>query len=428
MSVFFFSFNDTEGSNKVGIKALTGLKSMVIPEIRLTRSLETYIADKEERTEDYYTDNLIRIFEQENVPDEYKEEWNHYSCVSRSRIASYLYVRNFVVRNMYSSYLRKIYAKKNLPSVSIISNVLSYYYDHLLFHFVGYPWLEASYFIEIGKKPTIPFRAQEERINKYIDLIASAKIRPSPESIARYVDIDYALLSKYGGKEFEENIQGGFPRRINDFAVGSTIFKNVLIYLILNYRGYVSLNNFSIVHILNITSFMINRFMKNKKNVDRTSFVPGLLSGRHTIDPRGFRFRKKALESHEKRFYAKRDKAAADMLWHMTSRALLIRYLLDTRLSIDEIYAYFYFLNCFYAEWRPEVGNSIDALYYIDDSLIRAVSSAGAGFFNDKTAVFSALVSIIGSLYKIFVAEFEEELEDPASGFPTALNCSYMHV
>lgn len=49
MSIFFFSFANNENKNSSGIKALIGLKSIVIPENRLTKSLKEYTTDGKER-------------------------------------------------------------------------------------------------------------------------------------------------------------------------------------------------------------------------------------------------------------------------------------------------------------------------------------------------------------------------------------------
>jgi hypothetical protein len=62
MSIFFFSFDNNEEKNSSGIQALTGLKSIVIPEKRLPNDLKEFMIDGKEQTEAYLTNSLINLF------------------------------------------------------------------------------------------------------------------------------------------------------------------------------------------------------------------------------------------------------------------------------------------------------------------------------------------------------------------------------
>jgi hypothetical protein len=203
-----------------------------------------------------------------------------------------------------------------------------------------------------------------------------------------------------------------------------SLFKNVLF----DFRVYLSLSGRSFKHINTISLFMINRFRKRNNNISDYHFLPGILSGKYTIDPRGFISGKKALDSHEKEFYSKKAKAEADLLWHITERAIFIKSLIDTGFSLDELYSYFFFLNRFYSEWRTEVGNVLDILFEIDEMIIKAAELIKGKLFIEKNSLFLELSNIIVKVYRISKNEYETELDNSSSGLPTAMNCSYMHI
>jgi len=427
MSISFFSFDNNNENNSGGIKALTGLKSIVIPEERLTHGLKDFMADEKDQSEFALTQKLIDLFKQNNIPEEFREEWTHYSCISRSKIASYLFIRNFQIRNIFSSYLRKGKAKI-APKILIINEVLNYYYEHIIFHHVSFPWIEAHFSLISNKKPLLPFRDQENRINRYIEILINSKKEIRPEEIAARIDADYAFFLRYGYERYTAFMEANKKFVCENINVRNTIFKYLIKNIILNYRVYLSLSKKSLEHINTISVFMLNRFKKGNKNIADYHFLPGILSGKYTIDPRGFLSGKKALDSHEKKYYSEKGKAEADLLWHITERAIFIKSLMDTGLSIDELYSYFFFLNRFYSEWRTDVVNVLDKLFFIDEMIIQAVTMIKGKLFIDKNKVFRELIANIVKIYNKTRNDYEEDLSVLESGLPTALNCSYMHI
>lgn len=427
MSIFFFSFDNDKKNNSGGIKALTGLKSMVIPEKRLTQGLKEFMADDKDQSESNLTNKLLELFQQNNIPEEFREEWTHYSCISRSKIASYLFIRNFQVRNVFSSYLRKGNGKIT-SYISIINDVLKYYYEHIIFHYVAFPWIEAHFCLLSDIKPLLPFREQEKRINDCIEILKRSKKDIRPIEIGARIDADYALFIKCGYEYYSAYMKSNKEFICDNNADRGVIFRSLLKNVVLDYRVYLSLNKKSFEHINTISAFMLNRFKKGNKNIAAYHYLPGILSGKYTIDPRGFISGKKALDSHEKKFCSKNRKAEADLLWHISERAIFIKSLIDTGLSIDELYSYFFFLNKFYSEWRTDVENVLDILFDIDEMIIHAVKLIKAKLFVDKNKVFSELIANIVKIYSITRNEFEMDLSNSSSGLPTAMNCSYMHI
>ena len=204
-----------------------GMKSIVIPEERLTHGLREFMDDEKDQSAYTLTNKLIDLFKQNNIPEEFREEWTHYSCISRSKIASYLYVRNFQVRNIFSSYLRKG-KNKISPKISIINEALKYYYEHIIFHYVSFPWIEAHYCRISNKKPLLPFRDQEKRINRCIEILNNSNKDILPRDIAARIDADYLYFLENGYERYvtfmKENIN--IIYKYNN--VRNNIFRNII--------------------------------------------------------------------------------------------------------------------------------------------------------------------------------------------------------
>lgn len=433
MSIYFFSAKQHE------IKALTGIKAIVLPKEDLDEGLQLFFGPRYDKREDIdLREELINVFLRDHVPEHFKEEYDHFQCLIHSNIANVFHINHLLLRLCYSSFtIRKsqLLIQGKLRPSRVHREVLRYFRNYTLFHFVAYPYVETHFLLTADSKQNFEENGiiYGKRIQKCMDKLENSQllIKKDYTFIGNIIDRNYWLLKQSGlenllKQEFEsfQYLKDRGSIRILLYLIGFEIFPLLIIPSLWPALIKVLLKNINRVY-----PYLLGRLFPESIIKGNMGALPGILSSDFTIDPAGFNTGQRELPSQEPVYSSEIAKKYADLLWHILSRIAVVYTMKSLGVDQSKIYSYFRMLRCFNERWAPFSINARMMMSSLDNSIIAEILHSPVEIRSIVSNGYLKTLSRVGvSFFNRTIDSFHNHLSDHESGLGDALNCSYMHI
>jgi hypothetical protein len=485
MSVYFFS----EGSDGEK-KAMAGVKAIVIPKCEAKLIKKAIAINKEEpwcsTLKNYLTNSLKKpeiTSEKQNItPEEqekaekqkqveqaFREEYNHFRCLSNSKVAFFFHIRNIVLRLCYSSFNKKqnleqcfinsyfFDADCSLKSRFLYREIIGYYIDFANFYYFALPLIEAHHIV-------LDEPLKEFKHYFYADRLETAKIfltrqksfeekdrTKADKFIADAVDRNYYMFFKTPDADNicpTKQLDLAEPiNAVSTYEFITLVFSKKTNHLL--YRPWLWFLPLSQVFFRNfkylknmVNSYFIGRLWPSVVAKDNCGTLPGILADGIEIDPVAgvagvtkFSRDNISMESQESHL-TPIEKMLSDLLWHILSRCAATFVYIKTGIPEKKIGDGFESSREFNTEWRAKSKSKEVQLLLrrIDNKIITEVADICKQEYSRE--------EIIIELEKISLTMFHCAKEDIFnymeinhlnkkeffSAFKHAVNCTYMHV
>lgn len=470
MALYFFSEARTD-SGEGKIEAFTGVKSIVLPGISYDEGLRRMFSDGGSTPEAAtIISRLEAFFVSEGREPFFREEYDHFRCLSASLIAGLFHLRNVLLRIAYSAttvsdiprYRRGTSAR--LPRRRVHADVAAYYLEYGLFHAVAFPLVEAHALLD----PLV--RASKERCDhvrppgapRSRGRLPSANLPYSPK-VTECLDqlrasgitsaaVGHGTVAKAIDAEFLRKLRTSDETPTATPSLEAELDRIALVrwagaFLTLPLRRPHSWRPIARMVWSNlrlIKPYVFGRLLpshdRDHRSADteaapNTGAVPGILTGGMTVDPAAFTSRndqREYMPSQELSFEHTRDRSLSDMLWHCIATVAISVRLLREGAEPTQIADLIQTQRSFMGTWKPE-GADVQREFLADLHLDLIDEAARWNDRNGSRPLTSraAATSIARCGRELFAAWWEAAgsvLDEDEEAFSAAINCYYIHV
>lgn len=418
------------------LQAVTGVKAIVLPEEELKQGLQGFYKERDKKAPaSQLIKELHKLSTQKDVPDYFVEEYDHFYCLALSATGSLFHIRNILLRQCFSAVNRTRVQAAELEPHPIYDDVVRYYLDYALFHYLAYPFLEAHALFALGRRTWDTTRSYmyPERVRACFEILRPVFTKiPSMtdhKMIATWVDRNYVQSKKSKALppyavEFDLNKKR--PRDAWPRLIWSELTPFVFRPVLWVRTAKLVLNNLS-----RVWPYLVGRlFPSAVKESPNTGQVPALFSTDITIDPVGIDTEALALPSPEVDFIKPEDKLCSDLLWHVLSRHAIVYALRKRNFSVPYLHGYFEELCLFNERWRPMTkAANIKYVTPLDMDIIKKTEDHE---YRKRSLFSRTLVHDLSSLaidtYNESRKRFLKPVGKENEALADALNCTYMHI
>lgn len=424
MSIYFFSARDQQ------ITALTGAKAIVLPEelasevfSRLQRVL------KEGGDGQNLAEALSQHFEENSGVVELVEEFDHFRCLSASKIAAFLYVWNFLLRiNFAASTARQVGAGK-FSSHPVFREVVRYWSQVAIFHEGAFPFVEAHTIVarRRGETPSWLLYGDEiDRAVRELDRLPE-ELKLDADALARRVGqiVDATYVSRVLG---DPHLERQNPAPVSHARL--TILVCKLLYpLVVRPGVWPRLLYVLRRYVREIALYLVWRSRGPGDEMASAGVLPGVISEGVLIDPIGFAAGRVALESQEAPYAEPRHQMLSNLLWHCLSRLAVGIALRRRGLGLDVVYRYFDALRRFTMKWSTKgAGASVELRGIDHDILARIEGLVANAMERSPSAQLRAVEAVAIEITNKWAGSKPVVEADGDHPIRFALNCSYIHI
>ncbi|MBK8511684.1 MAG: hypothetical protein IPL56_05430 [Saprospiraceae bacterium] len=356
--------------------------------------------------------------EVKDKPEYFNEEYNHFSCITQSKVSGFLHIRQVLNRiNLSIANKDKIDNEKRLLPHKAFQHVVTYFIDYTKFHYIAYPFVENYFKLKDENNTNTEDLIYPERfqyIHDYLKENKSLNENDIGEIIDKYYIKDNAQKLK------DKDVLHGI-KNPTEFKKLIHLFIYDLLPILLSYKLIFRIFKIMLKNLDLVFPYIFGRiFPKNIKL--NTGKLPSMLYGKDQIDPVGFTTKQYRLKNTEVAL-TQSENAKHLYIWFILSRFAVVYQLTKFGWSEYKLLNYFKMLKEFFREWQPLVNGSEIIASAIDVDIIDIV--------NEKHLELSTSKNLTQNLTNLAVdfynnKTYKNHLNN--NSFLQYLGCYYHHI